>query len=79
LKIVSVYQIKKDEMGDMWAHARERRGAYRVLDRKPEGKRQRGRYRCTRKNCVKRDLSRKRLGVWSGLIWHKIGANCGLL
>ena len=38
----------------MWAHVRERRGAYRVLDRKPVGKRQFGRYRFNKRIVLKR-------------------------
>jgi len=63
VQIISVYQIKKNEIGDMWAHVRERRGAYRDLDRKPEGKRQRGIYRCKWKGRVTRGLSRNKEGA----------------
>ena len=38
------------------AQVRERRGAYRVFDRKPQVKRQRDRYRCKRKDHVNAGL-----------------------
>jgi len=54
----SDYQIKKNEIGLMPHEARvgERRGAYRVLVGKPEGKRPLGRPRCRWEDNIKMDL-----------------------
>jgi len=53
----------------------ERRGVYRVLVGKPEGKRPRHRWRITL-----RWIFRKwDVGAWTGLIWLRIGTDGGHL
>jgi hypothetical protein len=47
----------------------ERRGAYRVLVGKNEGKRPLGRLRHRREDNIKRDLQKVGQGAWTGLIW----------
>jgi hypothetical protein len=47
-------KIKKNEMGG--ARSRERRGVYRVLEGKPEGKRPLGRPRLRWEDNIKMDL-----------------------
>ena len=54
----------------MWAHVRERRGAYRVLDRKPVGKRQFGRYRFNKRIVLKRVF--QETGWERGVDWSDI-------
>ena len=58
---------------------RERRGAYRVLVGRPEGKRPLGRPRHGQD--IKMDLQEVGWGVgaWTGLIWLKIRTGGGLL
>ena len=51
----------------------ERRGTYRVLVGKPEGKRQIGRPRHRWENNIKIDLQEVGLEAWTGLIWLRIG------
>jgi len=50
----------------------ERRGAYRVLVGKPEGKRLLGRLRCRWADNIKMDLQEVGWGPWTGLIWLRI-------
>jgi len=57
------------------ARVGERRGVYRVLVGKPEGKRQLGRPSHRWEDNIKMDLQEVGCRVaWSGLIWLKIGA-----
>jgi hypothetical protein len=58
----------------------EERGAYRVLVRRPEGRRPLGRPR-RRWVDIKMDLQEVRWvgGAWPGLIWLRIGTGGGLL
>jgi hypothetical protein len=51
----------------------ERRGVYRVLVGKPEGKRPLGRPRHKLELNIKMDLQEAGWGVWTGLIWLRIG------
>jgi len=48
----------------------ERRGAYRILVRRPEGRRPLGRPRCRWNDNVKMDLQEVR---WTGLNWLRTG------
>jgi len=57
----------------------ERRGVYRVLLGKPEGKRQLGRSRRRWEDNIKMDLQEVGCGAWTGLIWLRIGTGGGLL
>jgi hypothetical protein len=54
----------------------ERRGSYRVMVGKPEGKRPLGRPRCRLEDNIKK---KKKKVVWNGLIWHRVGTGGGLL
>jgi len=53
----------------MW----ERRGVYKVLVGKPEGKRPLGRPRRRWKDNIKTDLGKWDVGVWTGLMWLRKG------
>jgi hypothetical protein len=57
----------------------ERRGAYRVLVGKPEGKRRLGRPRPRLEDNIKMDRQEVGLGAWTRLIWLRIGTSGGLL
>ena len=61
------------------AHMWERTGSYRVMVGRPEGKRpflRRGR---RWEDVIKMDLWEVERGVWTGLIWYRIGTSCGHL
>jgi len=58
---------------------KERRGVYRVLVGKPEGKRPLGRPRCRWDNNIKMDLQEVGYGVWTGSSWLRIGTGGGHL
>jgi hypothetical protein len=51
----------------------ERRGAYRALVGKPEGRRQLGRPRRRWEDNIKMDLREAGWEAWTGLIWLRIG------
>jgi hypothetical protein len=54
----------------------ERRGAYRVLLEKGEGKRQLGRPRRRWEDNIKMDLQEMRLETWTELMWLRLGTGC---
>ena len=66
-------QIEKNEMDGACSMYGGRRGAYRVLVGKPEGKRPLGRPRPTWEDNIQMDLQQVRWGSWTGLIWLRIG------
>jgi len=55
----------------------ERRGVYRVLVGKPEGKGPIGRHRHRQKDNIKMDL--QEVGAWTGSSWVRIGKGGGHL
>jgi hypothetical protein len=57
----------------------ERRGAYRVLVGKPEGKRPLERPRRRWEDNIKMDLREVGWGTWTGPIWLRIGTGGELL
>jgi hypothetical protein len=57
----------------------DRRGAYRVLVGKLEGKRPLGRPRCGWEDIIKMDLQKVGWGIGTGLIWFSIGTGGGRL
>jgi hypothetical protein len=57
----------------------ERRGAYRILVGRPEGRRPLGRSRQRGEDNIKMDLYEVGWGAWTGLIWLRIGTGGGLL
>jgi len=63
-------------MGGVYSTYRER-GAYRVLLRKPEGKRPLGRRRCKWDDNIMMDLQEVGWGSWTGLIWLRIRTRAG--
>jgi hypothetical protein len=76
-QILFGYQIEKNETGGTCSKG-ERRGAYRVLVGRPEGKRTLGRHKYRWEDNIKMDLQ-KWDGAWTGLIWLGIGTGGGLL
>jgi hypothetical protein len=57
----------------------ERRGAYKALVGKPEGRRPLGRPMRRWEDNIKMDLREVGWGVWTGSIWLRIGTGGGLL
>ena len=57
----------------------DRRGVYRVLVGRPEGKRPLGRHRRRWEDNIKIDLQEVGWGAWNGLIWLRIGTGGELL
>jgi hypothetical protein len=57
----------------------ERRGAYRALVGKPEGRRPLGRPRRKWEDNIRMDLREVGWGAWTGSIWLRIGTGGGLL
>jgi hypothetical protein len=55
------------------ARVGERRGVYRVLTGKPEGKRPLGRPRLRWEDNIQMDLQEVRCGLWTGSSWLRIG------
>jgi hypothetical protein len=79
--LFNVRMIKSRRMGWAGHVARmgERRGVYRVLVGKPEGKRPRGRPRRRWEDNIKKDLQETDVGVWIGSNWLMIGTGGGHL
>jgi hypothetical protein len=57
----------------------EKRGVYKVLVGRPEGKRPLGRSRCRWEGIIKMHLQKVRWGAWTGWIWLRIGTGDRLL
>jgi hypothetical protein len=58
---------------------KKRRGAYRLLVGKPEGKSPLERLRRRWEDNIEKDFQEVGLGAWTGLIWLKIGTVSGHL
>jgi hypothetical protein len=61
------------------AYMGERKGAYRILVGRPEGRRALGRPRRRWEDNIKMDFQEVGWGAWTGLIWLRIGTGGGLL
>ena len=61
------------------AHMEQRRGVYRVLVGKPEGKRPLGRPRRRWEDNIKWIFRKWDVGVWTGSSWLRIGTGVGHL
>ena len=57
----------------------DRRVAYRVLVKKPEGKRPLGKPSRRWEDNIKLDIQELGWRTWTGLIWLRTGTGCGLL
>jgi hypothetical protein len=77
--IVRVIKSGRMRWAGYVAHVGERRGVYRGLVRKPEGKRPLGRPKRRRKNNIKMDFQKMGFGGWSGSSWLRIKAGGGHL
>jgi hypothetical protein len=72
-------QIKNIEMGSTFDTYGDRRGAYRVLVTRPEGKRQLSRPKCTWEDNIKMDRQEMGWGTGTGMIWLRLGTDGGTL
>jgi hypothetical protein len=77
--IVRVIKSRRMRWVRQEAGMRERRGAYRVLVGKTEGKRPLGRPRRRWQDNIKMDLQRVGWRAWTGLLWLRIGTGGGQL
>jgi hypothetical protein len=77
--IVQVMKSKRMRWAGHVARMEKRRGIYRVLVGKPEGKRPLGRPKHRWKKNIKIDLQAWDEEAWTGLIWLRIGTDVGLL
>jgi len=66
-------EIETNEIGGHVARKGKRRGVYRVLVGKPEGKRPLGRFRRRWENNTKMGLQEVGCGAWTGSSWLRIG------
>jgi hypothetical protein len=71
--IVQVIKSRRMRWAGHVARTEERRGVYRVLMGKPEGKRPLGRPSPRWEDIIKMDLQEVGVGVWSGSSWLRIG------
>jgi hypothetical protein len=72
--IVRVIKSRRISWAGHVACIRERRGLYKVLVGKPEGKRLLGRHRCRWEDNIKLDLQEVGCGViWTGSTWLRMG------
>ena len=77
--IFRVIKSKRMRWAGHVARLRERRGVYRVLVVKTEGKRPLGRPRLRWENNIKIGLQEVGCGVWTGSSWLKKGTGGGYL
>ena len=77
--IVWVSKSRRMRWAGHVARMGESRGLYRVLVGKPEGKRPLGRPRRKSEGNIKMDLQEVGWGLWTGLIWLRIGTGGGHL
>jgi hypothetical protein len=77
--IVRVIKSRKMRWAGHVARMGEGRGVYRVLVRKPEGKRPLGRPRRRWEDNIRMDFRKWDVGVWFGSGWFRIGTVGGRL
>ena len=76
--IIRVFKSRRLRWAGHVALIGERRGAYRALVGKPEGRSLRRPRRRLEDN-IKMDIRKVGWGAWTGLIWLRIGTGGGLL
>jgi len=77
--IVRVIKSRRMRWVGNVARMMERRGLYRVLVGKPEGKRPLGKLRCGWQDNIQMDLQEVECGVWTGSRWLRTGTGSGHL
>jgi hypothetical protein len=78
-KIIRVIKSRRLRWAGHVARMGKRRGAYRALVGKPEGRRPLGRSRRRWEDNIKMDLRKVGWGEWTGSIWLRIGTGGELL
>jgi len=77
--IIRVIKLRRMKWAEHVPRMVERRGVYRVVVGKPEGRRPLGRPRHRWEDNIKMDLYEVEWGAWTGLIWLMIGTGGGHL
>jgi hypothetical protein len=77
--IIRVIKSRRMRWAGHLARVGEKRGAYRILVGRPEGRRPLGRHRRRWEDNIKIDLQEVGWGAWTGLGWLRIGTGSGLL
>ena len=77
--IVRVIKSRRMSWAGHVARMGERRGVYKVLVGKPEGRRPLGRPRRRWQNNIKMEIQEADVGVWTGSSWLRIGTGGGHL
>jgi hypothetical protein len=77
--IIRVIILRRMKWAEHVPRMEERRGVYKVVVGKPEGKRPLGRPRHRWEDNIKMDLYEVEWGAWTGLIWLMIGTGGGHL
>ena len=81
-RLVSTVQVVKSRRMRWAGHVAcmgERRGVYRILVGKPEGKSLLVRVSCRREDNIKMNLQEVGCGAWTGSIWLRIATGGGHL
>jgi hypothetical protein len=77
--IIRVIKSRRIRWAGHVAHMGEKRGAYRILVGRPEGRQPLGRPRRGWEHNIKTDLQDVGWGAWTGLSWPRIVTGGGLL
>jgi hypothetical protein len=77
--IIRVFKSRRMRWAGHVARMGEGKGAYRILVGRPEGRRPLGRPRRRWEDNIKMDLQEVGWGIWTGLMWLRIGTRGGLL
>jgi hypothetical protein len=77
--IIRIIKSRRMRWAGYVARIGEKRNAYRLLVGKPEGKRPLGRPRRRWVDNIRMDLGEVGWGVWTGLVWLRIGKGGELL
>jgi hypothetical protein len=77
--IIRVIKSRRMRWAGHVAGMGEKRGAYRILVGRPEGRQPLGTPRSRCEDNIKMDLQQLEWGAWTGLSWLRIGTGGGLL
>ena len=72
-------KIDNNEIGGACSRYGARRGAYRILVGKPEGRNHLEDPGVDGRIILRRIIRKWDVGVWTGLIWLRLGTGCGHL